>query len=98
VGTMEISDRAKKFILKQFKSTNTNAISIVLSYGCCGGGTVHMAYIKKSDNGHYRKINDIDVDISGVDLDNLCDLLLDSDGKKIILKTIKYTNENGCSL
>jgi Fe-S cluster assembly iron-binding protein IscA len=86
---MQISNKAKEFILNNYKRTDTNAISIVISYGCCGGGTIHMSYTKKSSQGFYTNINGIDVDISEHDLEELSDLLIDISNDSIALKTIK---------
>jgi Fe-S cluster assembly iron-binding protein IscA len=88
---MKISNNAKKYIENHFSKTNTSAISIVISHGCCGGGTIHMAFIKKDERFNYQIINDIPIQIEKNDLDDLSDLLIDYTNK-IILKEIKSGN------
>jgi len=84
---MIVTDNAKKFLKKLFKKNGQEAISLQQSAGCCGGGTLNIAY-EKVYNDNYYLINDTKVycyNLTDAEIENIA---IDSDGKRVIIKSV----------
>lgn len=84
---MVVTDSARDFLKELFKRNGMEAISLQQSAGCCGGGTLNIAY-ERIYNDSYYLINDTKVYCYNLSDEEIENIAIDSDGSKIIIKSI----------